>query len=64
MKAVGASILGAIFGLLAGVGLYLYLTQSGSFDALSKAGLIFPIGGIVVGILAGALGGRRPRSKA
>lgn len=59
MRPVGAAIMGACFGLLAGVGLYLYLTQSGAFDALTKAGLIFPIGGIVIGILVGALGGRR-----
>lgn len=63
MKHTGAAILGAIFGLLAGVGLYLYLIEAGSFDAASKAGLVFPAGGIVAGILVGALGGRKPIRK-
>jgi len=59
-KKVGPSILGAIFGLVAGVGLYLFLTQNGNIDALSKVGLIFPVGGVVLGVLAGSVGGRRP----
>ena len=61
MRRIGASVLGIIFGLLFTVGIYLYLVESGSFDPASKVGLVFPIAGVLLGILAGAKGGRRKK---
>jgi hypothetical protein len=59
MRVIGASILGIIFGLLLTIGGYIYLVESGSYDPASKTGLIFPIGGAVLGLLVGVFGGRR-----
>lgn len=61
IRRIGASILGIIFGLLLTTGIYVYLVESGSFDPASKVGLVFPIVGVILGILAGAKGGFRKR---
>lgn len=58
MRKIGASILGIIFGLLLTMGAYIYLVEAGSFNPASKAGLVFPIGGVVLGLLVGIFGGR------
>ena len=61
MRRIGATLLGIIFGLLMGTGLGLLLIQAGLLNPLTKYGLVFPIGGVIIGFLVGAVGGRRPR---
>ena len=56
---VGATILGAILGLLSGIGFGLYLQQTGTLSATSKVSLVVPAIGLVLGVLAGLFGGRR-----
>jgi len=55
------TILGIVFGLLLGVGVYEYLVQAGSIDPVSKIGLVFPVVGALLGAAAGIFGGRRKR---
>ena len=50
--------MGAIFGFIFGVGLGLYLSQTGTLDMNSASSLVAPIGGVVFGVLAGWFGGR------
>ena len=53
-------VLGAIVGLLGGVGLGVFLEQTGTIDPSSKRTLAIPIAGLIVGALvAGALAGER-----
>ena len=59
MRVVGATIIGVFFGFLMGIGLYEFLVQNGSFDPNSKIGLVFPIGGVLLGAIAAIFGGRR-----
>jgi hypothetical protein len=61
MRKLGAIILGIIFGLMFTIGLYVYLVEAGGFDPASKLGLVFPIAGVLLGIVAGAKGGWRKR---
>jgi hypothetical protein len=63
MKRVGPTILGMIFGLIGGAGLGELLIQLGSLNPLTKYGLVFPVGGVVLGFLAGAVGGRKPKKQ-
>lgn len=61
MRKVGASIVGIILGLLATTGLYEFLVQNGNIDPNNKVGLVFPVFGVILGILAGGFGGRRKK---
>ena len=60
MRVVAATLVGIIFGLIMGLGLYEFLVQNGSFDPASSAGLGFLIVGVIIGAVAAILGGRRP----
>jgi hypothetical protein len=55
------TILGIIFGLLLGVGVYEFLVQAGSVDPNRKIGLIFPVVGVLLGVALGIFGGRRKK---
>jgi formate hydrogenlyase subunit 3/multisubunit Na+/H+ antiporter MnhD subunit len=57
-RRLGGAIVGAIFGLIFGVGVGLYLSQTGTLDMNSASSLVAPIGGVVLGVLAGWFGGR------
>lgn len=61
MGTVLATILGIIFGLLLGLGVYQFLVQAGSVDPNRKIGLVFPIVGVLLGLALGIFGGRRKR---
>ena len=58
-RRIGASILGAIFGLLCGVGFGVFLIEARVLSATSLWGLAVPIAGLLVGMWAGAKGGRK-----
>jgi hypothetical protein len=59
---VGAAILGAIFGLLSGIGFGLFFQVAGVMSPLSKTTLLVPAAGLILGLLAGIFGGRRTRA--
>jgi Ca2+/Na+ antiporter len=56
---IGAIFTGMLFGLVLGVGLALFLSQTGSVDMESKSSLLLPVVGAVVGLVAALFGGRR-----
>ena len=60
-RPIAATFAGAFFGLLLGLGLGLYLQVAAVISGRSYVGLIFPIAGLILGMLAGAAGGRRQR---
>jgi hypothetical protein len=54
-------VLGAVFGLIAGLGFGVYFQVAGTIDPEKSIGLLVPIGGLIVGALLGAFGGRPPK---
>ncbi|MHB8507314.1 MAG: hypothetical protein ACYDGR_01525 [Candidatus Dormibacteria bacterium] len=49
-KRVRNALFGGIMGLIGGVGVGLYLTQTGSLDAGSATSLVAPVGGLLLGM--------------
>jgi hypothetical protein len=60
-RPVGATILGGFFGLLLGIGGGIFLQLAGVLDPASTSSLLAPAAGLLLGILAGLVGGRRTR---
>jgi Tol biopolymer transport system component len=50
-------LVGGLFGLTAGLGEGLYMQQAGNISPFDQRTLWFPVAGVVLGILAGLLGG-------
>lgn len=63
-KPIGATFVGAFFGLIGGIGLGIYLQELGTIAPSNKAGLAVPIAGLLLGIFAGVFGGRKPKTPA
>jgi hypothetical protein len=61
---IGGAVVGAISGFIFGVGLGIFLSQTGSLDMLSSTSLVVPIAGLILGILIGWFGGRMRLSRA
>jgi uncharacterized membrane protein len=59
----GAAIVGGFFGLLLGVGIGLYLSQTGALNMSRRSSLVLPMVGVLIGLAAGFFGGRRRRSR-
>lgn len=60
---IGAAIVGGFFGLLLGVGVGLYLSQTGALNMSRRSSLVVPIVGVLIGLAAGFFGGRRRRAR-
>jgi hypothetical protein len=58
-RRITSVVVGAFFGLTAGLGQGLYMQQAGNISPFDQRTLWFPMAGVVLGVLAGLLGGRR-----
>jgi hypothetical protein len=56
-------VVGIGSGLLLGTGAWVYVTQAGNFDPLNKAGIAFPVVGVLIGLVASIFGGPKRHKK-
>jgi hypothetical protein len=58
-RRITSVLVGAFFGLIAGLGQGLYMQQAGNISPFDRRTLWFPVAGVALGVLAGLLGGQR-----